>query len=457
MTTVFLGRGAVIIENPTRRVKEGLRLFHHSRDGGFYEDLFFVSQSGDTMSTMPGYAGRILDLCPEAKVRDDRMPMPVALMGHAVEGVPEAWHKVIADAIKAEGGVVAVPEMFGSEGFAAAVARAFPRDALLDRRTPLTVIAARDRDSAKRTASLLREMLPGRDVGVWSSGSHTDSEDVVVTTYGAMGELPLSLVGIFIGDDLMFGNFKDRAESISGLRNAARWGVLSTPAGGCACIGMDIEGLFGPVVAQVTYRQAVESGIGVPITACWMEAPAPTVPTGSAPIEVMEEIAIRKNSDMLRMMSDIVRLTPNDVGCIVFTEQVETLKKLASVMPSGVVEAHAKMPAKLRRETLADIKAGEIRKALVNKGCDHFISGHGVMVVATCGIGDVSGVPIPWRRLGKDGERAFIVDFRHSWDVNNGRPGVLARNDEARMRQYRELGFGQIAVSEVSELPFVGG
>ena len=67
-TTIFLGRGSVVVENPTRRIKEGLRSFNHSRDGGHYEDLFFMSQSGDTMSTLPGYAGRIMDLCPEAKI-----------------------------------------------------------------------------------------------------------------------------------------------------------------------------------------------------------------------------------------------------------------------------------------------------------------------------------------------------------------------------------------------------
>ena len=457
-TTIFLGRGSVVVENPTRRIKEGLRSFNHSRDGGSYDDLFFMSQSGDTMSTLPGYAGRIMDLCPEAKIRDNRVPMPPAMLSEAVKGVDPAWHGVITSAINAGGGVVSVPEMLGSDGVASAIARAFQRQDLLDRGTPLTVIASRDRESAKRTALLLRNRLPDRDVGIWSSGSHTDSEDIIVTTYGAMGELPLHLAGVFIGDDLTYGYFRDRAEGVSSIRNAARWGVVSTPSGGCSCIGLEVEGLFGPIVAQATYRQAVESGIGVPITVCWMNAPAPNEPLGSAPLKVLEETAITRNMEMMRTLSDIVRLSPNDLGCIVFTEFVETLKKVASNMPSGLAEAHVKMPAKLRRETLADIKQGVIKKAIVNKGCEHFTSGHlGVFVVATCGTGDVSGVPIPWRRLKNKGDRSFIVDFRHDWDVNNGRPGVLARNDEARMRRYRDLGFNQIAISEVNQLPFVNG
>ena len=85
-TTIFLGRGSVVVENPTRRIKEGLRSFNHSRDGGHYEDLFFMSQSGDTMSTLPGYAGRIMDLCPEAKIRDNVTKSPNGDV--FIDGVP---------------------------------------------------------------------------------------------------------------------------------------------------------------------------------------------------------------------------------------------------------------------------------------------------------------------------------------------------------------------------------
>lgn len=261
----------------------------------------------------------------------------------------------------------------------------------------------------------------------------------------------MNLAGVFIGDDLG-ADFTARARIVSAVRDAARWGIYRTPSGGCPSIGMDIEGLFGPIVAQATYRQAVEAEVGVPITVFWLDAPRPDGQWGSAPFSVLEKLA--HNQRLVRMVEDVVRRTPSDIGCLVCAESPGVIRKLKGLNVAEVSEA---LPAKERKVLLGDMSSGTIRKAIVSSGCWPEEADHGVMVVVTCGPGDTSGWRIPWRRLKEKGERAFVVDFRHRWDINNGRPGVLARNDEARERRYRELGFGQIAVSGVNELPFIGG
>lgn len=455
MTNVFLGRGAIVVENPPRGLKEALRVFRGSRYGGEYEDLFFMSQSGDTLSTLPGFVKRVSGQCKGARVYDERVPMPDANTELALSGADKAWHEVILASLKSGGGVVSVPDMFGDEGFVAAIARAYPRQGLADRGTPLTIVAANGRETARRMAQRLREIFPDRDVGRCTTGSYTDSDDIIVTTYGALRDVPRHLAGVFIGLDVTCDATSDKAEGVSGIRNAARWGVVSTSAGSCPVIGMETEGLFGPVVARATYRNAVDAGIGSPITVCWIPAPRPKAELGSAPLRTLEAIAIQRNPEMLGLIADTVRLTPNDVGCVVYTEFQDTMKKIAPLIP-GIAEARIGMRVKERAETVADIACGTIRKAIVDRCVEHFGSSLSVVVVASCGSGDASGIPIPWKALNKEGDRSYIVDFRHEWDVVNGRPGVLAINDEARMRWYREMGFSQIAISEVSELPFIG-
>ena len=63
---------------------------------------------------------------------------------------------------------------------------------------------------------------------------------------------------------------------------------------------------------------------------------------------------------------------------------------------------------------------------------------------------------IPWGAKTKEApdRKLYMVDFRHDWDVHNGRPGRLARNDDARKLRYRELGFSQI-LCDIEELPFL--
>ena len=422
---------------------------------GEYEELYSLSMNGDTLVTMPGFAERVKRICGcgRMKLLDERVPMPDPDVKAAIGVVAPAWHEVIRKAIASEGGVVAIPEILGFEQVAAAVMRAYPRDELVNRGTPLCVVATRDREAARRTTLALRSILPDRDVGMASSGSYTDSDDVIVVPYGSMDDVPCHLAGVFIGDDIPGVDFIGRAEAISSVRNAGRWGLYVTSAGGCQGIDMAVEGLFGPVSVQATYADAVNAGIGVPITVCWLECPRPRCSLGSAPFNVLEATAMQQNAAFVELVSRIVSGVSPDIGCLVCTEPLAMMKKLAQI--PGIVEVGRKTSAKERRLRLDEIAAGTIRKAVIS-GSFPLEANHGVMVVATCGGGDVAGWRIPWRRLSRQGERTYLVDFSHPWDYHNGRPGRLARNDDARVRRYREMGFSQIVVEDAEHLPFLG-
>lgn len=173
MPIIRLRRGAILVEDPPRRLKEGLRFFSH--EAGEYKDLYFTASAGNVLSTMPGFAGRVKALCPDATVRDERRPMPQAKIEDALSGVDPVWREAISSAINAGGGILAVPDILGAADVAAAIARAYPREELACRGTPLTFVATRDRESAKFTRHLMERMLPGREVG-----SYAASEDVVV-------------------------------------------------------------------------------------------------------------------------------------------------------------------------------------------------------------------------------------------------------------------------------------
>ena len=457
MSTVHLGRGSVVVEEPTDRLMSGLRRFKRNPDGsGEYEDVFTLSQSGDTLVTLPGFADRVLSLLENPKVIKEKSPMPKPDWDSALSGIDPVWHEVVKKAIRAGGGVIGIPEVLGTVEMAAALIRAWPRDHLVERGTPLAVIAAKDREAGRRIALALRKILPDRDIGISSSGSYTDSDDVIVTTYGSMDEVPLCVAGLFIGDDMPGVDFVSRAENVSMLRNAARYGFYVTAAGGCPGYGMDVEGLFGNLVASATYADAIKGGVGVPVTVCWLPSPRPKMSLGSADVRVLEAMAMQNNPEFVDMVAHIVREVSPDVGCLVSASNLALIKRVKEKMPE-LVECHRRLPAKGRRVILEDISIGTVRKAIVSYGCFPLVTSHDVMIVANCGGADVAGERIPWRKKTHDGEKTYMVDFRHAWDVHNGRSGRLALNDEARTRRYKELGFNQILVSDVAQLPFIGG
>lgn len=449
---VHLGRGAIIVENPPQYLKDGLRRFIHRRGGGAYEDLYSLSKDGKILVSAPGFASRVKRLCGNARVVDERCPMPVPLLGAAISGC-ETWSEVICKAVSACGGVVSVPDILGFARMAMAVLRAFPRDGLLDRGTPLSVISAKDSADARRIYRELAALLPDREVGLSLTSRYTESEDIIIAPYDAMYDIQTQYAGVLIGDVSGDGNFGKWARNVSAIRTAARWGICSTSFGGAVEIGMDVEGLFGPLVASASYEDAVRAGIGTPVTVVWIPCPAPLTALGSAPFKTLEDMATWRNDSFVKLVADIFGHVQSEEGCLLCTEQVDLARRVSALLPS-VVELNGKTPAKERKAALDDLAGGTIRKAIVSSGCFPRYIDHGVMIVVNCGSGEMPGWSIPWRHLKKPGEKTWLVDFRHDWDRHNGRPGRLALNDEARMRHYREMGFSQMTVDGVAQLPF---
>lgn len=451
--TVHLGRGSIVVDGPTERLMNGLRRFRRSGDVGEYEDLFVTSSDGKSIVTMPGFADRVKRLCEGSEgsvVSDERAPMPVPDFDAATRGVEVIWKDVVVKALGARGGIVSIPDMFGTVDMVASIIRAFPRESLLERGTPLSFVATNW--NASRLARELRAALPERDVeALLPTG--TESEDVIVVPYSAAIDFQYIYGGLFIGTDLQEIDFLSVARKVSALRNAARWGIWSTSHGGIPEIGLDAEGLFGPVCASASYADAVRAGIGVPITVVWVPSPKPAGSLGSAPFEILEGIAMTRNDAFARLVSDIVRHVPNDVGCLVCTEREEFRRRISSFLP-GVVEAGLDLSAKRRTEIVGDIERGTIRKAILSKGAFPSETDHRVMVLANCSGKEIPGWSIPWRRAKKRGEKTYLVDFMHDWDRHNGRPGRLKRNDEIRMRAYGDMGFSQMSVECAEQLPF---
>ena len=80
---------------------------------------------------------------------------------------------------------------------------------------------------------------------------------------------------------------------------------------------------------------------------------------------------------------------------------------------------------------------------------------------ASGGGSDITAKQIPGRasRKAEGKEKAYVVDFLHEWDYEEVRgkrkPGPLMACDLARRRSYKELGFEQITVESVDDLPFI--
>ena len=159
--------------------------------------------------------------------------------------------------------------------------------------------------------------------------------------------------------------------------------------------------------------------------------------------------------DFLERVAEIVRSTPSGLGCLLHAGTIALVKRVQKYVPI-LVDVNRHMTLKERRTVLTDIASGVIGRAAVTSDCLPHAVGPRVVVAATGRGANFPGRLFPWKKIDHSGEKAYLVDFLHTWDVHNGRPGLLKLNDAARAKRYQELGFRQLTVSDLPELPFFG-
>lgn len=449
MTRVHLGGAAIIVDNPPATLLEGLRRFNG--ETGEYENLYSLSCTGQILMTMPGFARRIRKLCPDAVFIRPRKLMPDVVA--ATSCIHRSWRCLVRKALTSLGGIICLPDVIGELEMVSAILRAFPHERLLDAGTAISVVVVPDSEMAHIVTAKFRELFPERDIGRVSTRQYSDSDDILVTTYSNLKHIGNQPVGILIACGLSDIDIASFAESLSAIRSIARFGLYSTPLGEAVTPDLSMEGLIGPVVANYTYMQAVDAGIAVPITVCWLPAPPPKA-FGGGPFEVIEAQAMQENPSFCSLVANIANEVSSDLGVIVSTNRTALAIKVAQI--GKLIQCNRKTPVAQRRSIRNGLIDGVIRRMVATYELP-LKTDLGVMILASCEGASVVGKRIPWRKKMKPRDRAFIVDFRHSWDLHNGRPGYLARNDEARAKRYTELGFRQMSLDSVNQLPFIGG
>jgi hypothetical protein len=400
---------------------------------------------------MPGFAERIRRLYPSATfLWTKRLPPDVTA---ATDGLDRHWRGFVRKALASRGGIICLPDVFGEMAMVAAIVRAFSHEQLVYAGAAMTIVVVPDNEMAQNVTAKLRELFPGRDVGRVSARNYSDADDILVTTYSHLKQIGSQPVGVLIACGLADIDIAQFAEELSSVQSVIRFGLYASPLGEVIVPDMAMEGLIGPVVSNTTYMQAVDAGIAVPITVCWLPAPAPKA-FGSGSFEMIEAQAMQENPVFCSLVANIANAVPSDLGVIVSTNRTALAIKVAQI--GKLIQCNRKTPQMQRRSIRNGLIDGVIRRLAATYELP-LKTALGVMILASCEGASVVGKRIPWRKKMKSRDRAFIVDFRHSWDLHNGRPGYLAINDESRAIRYTNLGFRQMSLDSVNQLPFIGG
>lgn len=362
---------------------------------------------------------------------------------------------------------------------AAAMIRSVNRQDLIERGTPLSVLAVASKDINKKNWQSLVEIMPEREVGICMSGATRHTEDVMCVTLDSLERVEPDRVGLLIVDEAHEAGSATRSETIMKATRARRWGLSATPVGRSDGSDMITESVLGPVVSSRTYQDGVDVGALVPITVFMVATPEPPN-WGGGNRDAKVRIGITENEAMYRMAGELLRRIPDSMQTLLLAPHVRNLHKLKQYAPE-VPEVHAEtnadkltcdghylvkaITAKERQRRYDAMASGEYRKCMSTYVYKQGVDFPNLEVVICIGGGgsQIVSAQIPGRAsrniAGKD--HAIVIDFTRPWDVDtSGRPkkdGPLRRNDKERRRIYNKLGFRVIEVESINQIPFLTG
>ena len=474
----------------------------HRREFKLQNEMLYTLQTGAgpdgtvarTCFTLPGFAKKCKDHLKmsgyEVEVVDRRTPMPPPDMAKAMTGLRDYQLELVYRMLMSGGGVLSGATGLGKTHVIKALCNAYSHEALMQRGTPTIVVAVPDKDITQKNFDDLTKLLPDRNVGLIMSGRNKQSDDIQVITLDSLHKLEAEDVGVLIVDEMHAASSDTRSQELLRFTKARVWGVSATPDGRFDGKDVVAEGIFGPIVATFTYQDGVKAGCLVPVTVYWIDAPEPNIGLDNylryKTREQRYKWGVYNNRPLNDMVGRVFARIPAELqalGMLQFTKHMEQV--LRGCVNAGVsplpAQAHAgtdpaEFPSaafwhvhaispKERRDIYERMKSGEIRRAVSTHVYKQGVDFPDLRVVLNLGGGgsEIVSKQVPGRASRKvDGKgAAYIIEFRHHWDTvrspKTGREiaGPVFRDDTARMKIYRELGFEQVPLANERELPWM--
>lgn len=484
-----VGRAPEALLKKLRYFRREMQLVGYRREvKGRFENLYAERDDGSVV-TMPGFAHRVISFFRDSgqpyEFTDARTPMPKPDLDRAFEGLRPYQVKLVGRMLVNGGGVLQAATGAGKTVCAASIFRAFDRDELISRGTPLCVFACPDKDINRKNRDELERFMPGREVGIVMSGDRHPTDDVICCTIDSLERIDAERVGLLVCDEMHTASSGGRQEVLSKFTKAAKWGVSATPTGRFDGGDLVAEGLFGPIVARFSYADGVAAGALVPITVYWVPAPEPR--DGLMAYSRLRSRDGKVNAGSLanpafhQMVADILDHVPDSLQtlCMLqFIEQMSGIHRRCAKGRTGYVHGETDQSKLLRYPTIDAIgqrRRKEIYDDFREKRINSIIATHcwkqgvdfpnlSVVINAGGGGSDIVAKQIPGRasRTADGKDRAYIVDFVHEWDREDplsgtGKPGPLLLADKARRKAYRDLGFKEVECRSITDLPFLDG
>jgi superfamily II DNA or RNA helicase len=220
-------------------------------------------------------------------------------------------------------GIIKAVTGFGKTTMIGAAALLFP-EAKID-------VVTKSVDVAERIVRSLRRLLP--KVGMIGDG-WKQRERVTVITAGSLQHADGDADFMFADEVHQLATINFSTTLAGRYRNSRNFGMSATPYARMDNAHAVLEPLFGPMVFELTYQQAVELGLVVPVRVSWLPMRLRSNPAERYKHRVARKRAgIWTNQERNGIIADAVRQYPESQQILILVETIEHAVYLGSLLP----------------------------------------------------------------------------------------------------------------------------
>ena len=345
-------------------------------------------------------------------------------------------------------GMMGAPTRYGKSTCLLNILRAYP--------TAPAVVLAPGKTLLKQTLAEMRDQIPDREVKLIGGGSTVkyQSDDITIVSMDSVHKIDKAAVRLVLVDEPHAIASAGRIGHVPGFHLARKIALGATLKGRYDGRDAMLEGIFGPILSEVTYREAVDMG-----AVCQIKVPMIQIPIRPEPgnRERIYKSQYLENDRLMKIVADMSnRLIPKEDQTLMFIKQEKQGRRLLQHVGEHVPLVMDKVLTSKERDAITEaVEKNHVARVVCS---DIFVQGvtfHDIRyLINTSGGGPgTTALQRPGRlaEIRPDKRFGVMADFQHVLAPKRpGQPprpdnmgGVKALVREARQRAevYAEVGY----------------
>jgi superfamily II DNA or RNA helicase len=300
----------------------------------------------------------------------------------------------------------------------------------------------------------LTELAPECNPGIYVSSKKIKGRTTVITS-SSLHKFSPSDINFIIYDEAHGAGSDTRSQNLLRFKNSVRYGLSATLSSGFKGISKFLEGVFGPIVFELTDQQLEAMNRATPLHVYVIDVlNGPTFLPQTQNL-TMEKKGIWFNRNRNKLIKQCVDLCPKDQQLIIYVRTLAHLQELIDnhLGDSNFEAFHGSIPGKDKKRILEGFNSGEIKRIISTDCLAEGVDPKNLYVIINSNWmqSDVSVLQKAGRnrRLTDGKDYGIIVDFNDCWDTR------IERKSQGRLKHYSTKGYNIVKISSPSSIKFL--